>query len=119
MLPDVKPMMVYDGECGFCKKWITRWKFLTRDQVYYRPYQEIALQFPSIPISEFETAVKLITQEGEVFSGAEAVYRALAYVSFWKWLWFLYRKLPLFRWISDRAYGWVSSHRRQISQWTP
>ncbi len=70
-------------------------------------------------MSQFETAVHLITPDGAVFVGAEAVYRALAFVSYWKWLWFLYRKVAPFRWLSDLAYRWVANHRRQISKWTP
>ena len=40
LLPDrSKPILVYDGECGFCRRWIERWRVVTGDRVVYLPYQ--------------------------------------------------------------------------------
>jgi predicted DCC family thiol-disulfide oxidoreductase YuxK len=31
--------MLFDGDCGFCRRWIGKWKELTGDRVRYAPYQ--------------------------------------------------------------------------------
>src|SRR5271168_1063401 len=78
--PPPKPLLVFDGDCNFCTRWIRRWQQLTGDAVDYLPSQDgsIAAQFPEIPRERFVTAVQLIEPDGAVYSGAEAVFRALA-----------------------------------------
>ena len=47
--PREKPLLVYDGNCGFCRLWIDRWRVITGDRLLYAPFQEAAEQFPQIP----------------------------------------------------------------------
>ena len=68
-----KPLMVFDGECQFCRRWIARWRQATGDAVDYAPLQEAAAEFPEIPRGEFGREVKLIEPNGRVYGGAEAV----------------------------------------------
>ena len=72
-----KPLLVYDNDCDFCRYWIAQWQYATGDRIDYAPYQEVAAAFPEIPISAYEGSVQLILENGTVFSGAEAVFRAL------------------------------------------
>ena len=51
-----RPLLVYDGDCGFCVYSVRYWHKLTGDRVIYRPYQEVAAQYSSIPISDFQRA---------------------------------------------------------------
>ncbi|WP_394826955.1 lipase maturation factor family protein [Pendulispora albinea] len=37
-----RPLVVYDGDCGFCKRWIARFRLRTGTAVDYLPYQEVA-----------------------------------------------------------------------------
>ncbi len=109
--PPAKTLMVYDGDCGFCKLWIARWRETTDGAVDYEPLQEAAARFPEVPRAAFEHAVKLIEPDGRVFSGAEAVYRSLGKgrgTAFWSWC---YERLPGFAPISDLAYGFIAHHR--------
>ena len=55
---DRKPLLVYDGDCGFCRRWIDRWKILTGDKVDYAPFQEAAKRFHHIPKKKFQEAVR-------------------------------------------------------------
>ncbi len=43
--PLSKPIMVYDGDCTFCRRWIARWKKLTGSAVQYAPSQEVGERF--------------------------------------------------------------------------
>jgi len=54
-----KAIVIYDGSCGFCKKWIARWRRITGDAVEYRSSAETGALFPEIPSSEFDRAVQL------------------------------------------------------------
>ncbi|MGH9613038.1 MAG: lipase maturation factor family protein, partial [Bryobacteraceae bacterium] len=106
-----RPLLIFDGKCGFCGIWIDYWRTLTGERVDYAPSQEVADRFPDIPKEEFAKSVQLIEPDGEVLSGARAVYRTLAYApgkGFWPWT---YENLPGFAPISETAYRGIAAHR--------
>jgi hypothetical protein len=70
------PLLVFDGDCGFCRAWVDYWKGLTSDRVNYAPFQEVGERFPQVSREEFASAVKLIMPIGEVRSGAHAYHGA-------------------------------------------
>jgi len=72
------PLLVYDGDCDFCRRWIARWRAITGERVEYAPYQKVAGRFPQIPIEDFKRSVQLILPGGEIFAGAHAVFRTFA-----------------------------------------
>lgn len=108
--PD-KPLLVWDGDCGFCKYWVIRWKKMTGEHIVYRPYQEMLDTIRDIPESEFRKAAQLIDRDGSVHSGAAAAYKALSYAGRWRFLYSMYTSSGLFRSISDRGYRFVANHR--------
>ena len=106
-----KPFLIYDGDCGFCKKWIERFRKITGDRVEYTPSQEVGDRHPHISKEQFEQSVWLIEPNGKISGGAEAVFRALATSMWWRWLLFLYVALPGFAPFSEWIYRWVADHR--------
>ncbi len=109
--PSSKPLLVYDGDCGFCKLWIARWREITCGRIDYAPLQEAAARFPEVPRTEFERAVKFVEPNGEVFSSAEAVFRSLGEgrrFSLGRWS---YAHLPGFAAVSEGAYAFIAAHR--------
>src|SRR5438034_4863878 len=92
--PPTKPLLIWDGECHFCKLWIERWREITAGKVDYAIYQEVADRFPEIPRDEFRRAMAFIEPDGEAFLAAEAVYRSLGYRSSRKWLAWSYDHVP-------------------------
>src|SRR6266540_502300 len=116
--PPLKPLMIWDGECLFCKRWIERWHEITAGKVDYATYQEAAARFPEIPIDQFKRAVAFIEPDGEVFFAAEAVYRSLRYRSSRKWLAWSYDHVPGFAGISETAYKFIARHRGLGSTFT-
>jgi lipase maturation factor 1 len=109
--PPPKPLMIWDGECHFCKKWIERWRQITGGKVDYATYQEAAHRFPEIPVEQFKRAVALIEPGGETFFAAKAVYRSLRYRPSRKWLAWSYDHIPGFAAISETAYKFIARHR--------
>ena len=97
-----KPVLFYDGDCGFCRQWIYRWRFVTGTRVRYKPF----------PKSKSPTeAVQLNAPDGISYHGAEAVFRTLAYVpGSGGWLG-CYRKVPGFAAASEAIYHLVARHR--------
>jgi lipase maturation factor 1 len=105
-----KPLLIYDGDCGFCKLWISRWKQLTADKVDYAPYQEVASQFPQIPAEDFRKSVQFVDQDGSVTKGAKAVFQSLRYANK-KWMLWCYENIPGVAPISEWFYQLVAKHR--------
>lgn len=107
-----RPLLVWDGDCGFCRGWIARWRAITGDRVDYAPYQEVADRFPGIPRAEFAEAVHFLDPaEGRWSRGAEAVFRSLAVAPGRGWMLGLYRGLPGFRPVTEAVYRLVAGHR--------
>ena len=109
--PPTKPLMIWDGECHFCRRWIERWREITVGEVDYTTYQEAANRFPEIPLEQFQRAVAFIEPDGQTFFGAEAVYRSLRYQGSRKWLAWSYDRVPGFAAISETAYNFIARHR--------
>jgi predicted DCC family thiol-disulfide oxidoreductase YuxK len=113
-----RPLLIWDGDCCFCARWIARWRLITGDRVAYEPYQSAAARFPHIPLERFERGVQLIEPDGRCTEGAEAVYGALAAVpGLGMWLW-AYRRIRPFSALSEAAYRFVARHRPQIDRLT-
>jgi predicted DCC family thiol-disulfide oxidoreductase YuxK len=108
--PPPKPLLVYDGDCAFCKLWVERWREETGEAVDDAPLQEAAARFPEVPREEFEHAVKLIDPDGRVWSGAAAVFRSLGAggrrLNRWS-----YDHLPGFAAMTEAAYRFIAGHR--------
>src|SRR5437867_3727345 len=107
----LRPLLVFDGECAFCRAWIERWRAITGDAVDYAPSQDVASRFPDVPAQRFAESVVLIELDGRVTSGAEAVFRALARapgrgLGVWA-----HAHVPGFAWTSERVYRIVARHR--------
>jgi predicted DCC family thiol-disulfide oxidoreductase YuxK len=109
--PKEKPIMVWDGNCGFCKYWTTRWKRFTQDKIEYIPYQEAHERFPDIDIKHFKKASRLIEKDGSVYSGPRSAYRTFTYGSPWAFLDKWYESYSWFQNISDRLYAKVEQNR--------
>lgn len=110
-----KALVIYDGGCGFCKKWIERWRRITGDSVEYRSSAEIGALFPEIPASEFDRAVQLIRLDGSRCSGAEAVLEITApHNRAVHLLWLAYQRNTPIRSALEATYRFVAAHRSKI-----
>src|SRR5208283_3880097 len=85
--PPTRPVLVFDGDCNFCRRWISRWRESTGDCVEYVPFQDpsVAGRFPELPRAQSEQAVQLIDTDGSMYSAAEAVFRTLALAPRHRW----------------------------------
>ena len=105
------PLLIYDGDCGFCGYWACYWQKLTGASVSYRPYQEVASQYPAIPAAAFQQAVQYFTPDGHRASAAEASLLALSHAR-GNGIWLaLYRRMPGFAATAELTYAFIAAHR--------
>lgn len=114
--PPPRPLVIYDGQCEFCRYWIAQGQKLTRDELDYAPFQESADRFSDVPREAFERSVRLIEPDGAVYGGALAVFRALARLPAWRWPFWLYRHVPGVALLSEWAYRLVARHRTALGR---
>ena len=90
-----KPLLVFDGECEFCRRFASKWYEKSGEQIDFAPYKEIADNIQQISIEEFKNEIKLIYPEGRVYGGAAAAFKVIEH-----------SKSPL------RALSWFYNHTR-------
>ena len=73
-----RPTILFDGDCGFCRRWIERWRATLGERVEFVTMQELGERFPGIPREDLRRALHLVETDGQVYRGAEAIFRALA-----------------------------------------
>jgi lipase maturation factor 1 len=119
--PSEKPLLLYDGECWFCLRWIRRWEQRLENKVDVASFQSQLSRFDKdIPVECFQSAIRLITTDGKVYGGAEAVFRAWndgsgmgRGVALW-----CYQFIPGFAPLARAAYQVVARYRELASRVT-
>jgi predicted DCC family thiol-disulfide oxidoreductase YuxK len=115
--PPAKPVMIFDGDCGFCRFWIERWRRQSGGSIEYTASQEpdVRRRFPEIPQHAFDTSVQYVDIDGTVYHGAEGVLRSRT--TFGKrWLYWIYRNVPGARFVFEAGYAFIASHRTGFSK---
>jgi len=110
-----RPLVIWDGDCQFCRRWIERRHAVTKGEVDYATSQEIGDQFPEIPHDEFQRSIVYIDTEGRVFFAAEAAYRSLDRQPAGRWLAWSYDHVPGFAAVSEFGYRLLARNRTSAS----
>jgi predicted DCC family thiol-disulfide oxidoreductase YuxK len=109
-------LLVYDGDCGFCRGWVDRWKALAGERLECATFQESEGKIPADILKAAPEALQLRLEDGRWISGAAAVF------ALWKldrstawWAW-LSEKAPGFHPLTERLYRFIASHRTGVSR---
>jgi predicted DCC family thiol-disulfide oxidoreductase YuxK len=94
-----KPVLIFDGNCEFCLRWVKRWRAHTGDQVRYAAVHDPNLR-----------EVLLVMPDGTTYRGADAVFRALEYAPSLRPLARI-GQLPLVRNVARVCYRFIAGHR--------
>jgi predicted DCC family thiol-disulfide oxidoreductase YuxK len=113
-----KPLVIFDGKCGFCRIWIKYWEHLTGTRVEYAASQDVAANYPQIPTGSYDQSVQLVMPSGEAVSGARAVFTTLTYAPAMKWLLWAYQHVPGFAPVTEAAYKLIAANRNLFYQLT-
>lgn len=118
--PPAKPLLILDGDCGFCRRWVRSWLEWAGGRIEAIESQaaEVRTQFPEIPAEAFQKSVQFVEVDGTVYSGAEAVFRSLAYAPEKRGLLWMYDHVRGFDAISEGMYRIVASQRMVFSRLT-
>lgn len=110
-----KPLLIYDGHCGFCRHWVECTQKRVGEAIDFAPSQDVADQYPHISPEAFEQSVQLVAPNGSVQSGALAIFSVLSYHSkFWSIALWKYKYIPGFAALSEWVYRLVAKHRSTI-----
>ena len=110
--------MLFDGDCGFCVRWIRKWQKMTGNIIRYAPFQEKLNEYPELNEQECKRAVQLILPGGKMHSGARAVFMAFALAKRYSWLLWTYDHVPLFGRACEIVYQLVARHRLVLSKFS-
>jgi predicted DCC family thiol-disulfide oxidoreductase YuxK len=116
MKSDNRPVLIYDGDCDLCRRWIARWSHVTEARIDIISSQEAAHLFPEISPEQFQSSVQLVQPDGVVYEGAEAVFRTLAFNSSHRWPLWLYRNVYGVASATEFIYRFIARHRGSISR---
>ncbi|MEO2137139.1 MAG: lipase maturation factor family protein [bacterium] len=105
-----RPLLLFDGDCSFCRLWIERWRRSSGESVDYASSQQRGAEFPDVAPDVFERTVVLVDVDGCVYQGAHAVLRTLA-ASGHDRLLVAYQRLPGFAPAAELAYRLVAANR--------
>ena len=117
--PPSLPVLIFDGDCGFCRFWKTRWQYRSGSLIEYAPYQsaDIAQRFPEIPRDRCARAVQFVEPDGRVSEAAEAIFRLLASIGL-RLPFAFYEAVPGAQTVSEMVYRAVEEHRNVAARLT-
>jgi predicted DCC family thiol-disulfide oxidoreductase YuxK len=114
--PTDNPLLIFDGDCSFCRRWVKRWQSISRDLVEYEPYQTAAARVPQIQVEQFKRAAFLVEPDGTISRGVRAAFRIWALSGHRSWPLWAYDHLPGFAKLADGAYHVIANHRNRFDR---
>lgn len=108
-----KPVLIYDGDCGFCQRSVTVLKRLPVD-VDVTAYQFADLELYGTTAERASYEVLLVDRSGRVHGGAQAIARLLVsaggiYAAA-GWL----MRTPPVRWLAAAVYRLIANNRQRM-----
>jgi predicted DCC family thiol-disulfide oxidoreductase YuxK len=110
------PVLLYDGDCAFCRGWVarlSRWDHTRAIRCLPAAERRQVEGLPPISDEELNRAMHLVTPEGTTYVGAGAVARLMDYLPRLRWLGPVLR-LPGIRWLSDKVYCAIARRRHRF-----
>ena len=115
MAIDPAATLIYDGECGLCRRWVELVRRWDREhRITLVPFQDqAAVARFRIPLPALAAAMHLVLPDRRVFAGADAVPEILRLLPgggrrVARWLF----AIPGVRPVARRVYAWVARRRR-------
>ena len=116
-MTEVAGWILYDGACGFCRRWVPFWEGTLRRRGFaiaplQAPWVQARLEgVAGDPLDD----LRLLLCTGELISGAN-VYRYAMRRIWWAYPVFVFATLPGCASVFDASYRWVARHRHQVSE---
>lgn len=113
-----RPILVFDGDCGFCTTWARRWQRWSGLE-HVEPWQFLELDELGLTPEMCSSAVQWVAVDGSVHAAEDAVVAALVYEG---GLWALLGRamaLPGMHWLAGVTYRAVAKYRYSLPGGTP
>ena len=104
------PVMVWDGECQFCKLCADRFNSLANDDIEFIPFQDLPNKYPNVPDLDYKKSVVFFINN-QTYTGAAAVFSFYNTIGK-KWPMRLYDRFKIFSKISEMFYRFIANNRR-------
>ncbi len=111
-----RPVLLYDGNCGFCIRWVDRIRHWDR----HRRIQLVASQrrsempgLPDIADAALDREMHLVLPDLTVVSGGRAIREVVEFLPGGRALGLLLR-VPGMPRVLDRGYAWVAARRHRL-----
>ncbi|MGD0791556.1 MAG: DUF393 domain-containing protein [Terriglobales bacterium] len=114
--PLVQGVVLYDGHCGFCSRWVKYWA----GTLGRRGFEIALLDEPwvgerlKMPREALLTDIRLLTADGQLISGAD-VYLYVTRRIWWAWPFYAIFSLPGFNRLIHVGYRWFARNRYCVS----
>src|ERR671937_501408 len=112
---DPRPVLIYDGRCGFCRREATRLGRWVAGRVRLESFRDpgVIERHPGLTAEACEAALQLVEPDGRIRSGAEAIAHTLRLQPALAPLGWLYH-VPFLRWGFDLGYRLVARNRFRL-----
>jgi predicted DCC family thiol-disulfide oxidoreductase YuxK len=110
-------VIVYDGDCGFCRSQIARIRRRDRQGRFeYAAKQTPGLfeRFPALEGMNLNSGLRVITPDSTIHVGPDAVYAIARKLPRWRWAAWLCR-VPGVHALLRGTYAWVASRRYSLN----
>jgi acetyl esterase len=116
-----RPVLLYDGTCGFCLGWverIRRWDTAGTIALVPAGSREIYPELLHLSDRALHEAMHLVLPDGRVFAGGDAVPEVLRLLPVGRWVVWIFG-IPGVRWLTRRVYRWVAARRHRLGCQVP
>jgi len=120
-MPLERSLLVWDGECGFCRRWAA---WLVRNaggQLDSVPYQRLGERVATPSNLDFPNYVHLFLPDGRVLRGGAAALHALSLQPhrLARWPLVAHQRIAGIACVVELAYRLVARHRRRLARFSP
>jgi predicted DCC family thiol-disulfide oxidoreductase YuxK len=114
-----RPLVIYDQDCGFCVKWISKINSTIKADIEFKGYQDIRTEFPEVSLASFQSSLKYIDKKGHLSEAGEAVCNLFTHMSLpFRLVTYSYKTIPGFKPLFEWGYRLVASNRSFLSRFT-
>lgn len=112
--------ILYDGECGFCFRWVHLWKKVVERRGFAVKDLQSAYADGSVQLSQESLLddIRVLTRSGKLASGADA-YLYVARHIWWALPFYAIFRLPVFNSLLWWGYRWFNRNRYRVSRHCP
>lgn len=116
MSEPARPILLFDGSCGFCLAWVERFRRFDREghvEFIAAEDRDRDSRVSDLSSEALARAVHLVLPDGRIFTGARTLRPLLSLLPRWKVLAPILR-LPGVEPLADRVYAWIAARRHRF-----